>query len=72
MAKATKKIKVVSAKSEPVKTQQQVSSEDNIKEVIGSAEAEALQKSGWQFISATPVEDGEDGMTRKKYKFKKE
>ena len=40
--------------------------------VIGINKAEALQKSGWQLISAVQVEKDEQGMTIKEYKFKKE
>ena len=40
--------------------------------VVGISKAEALQKSGWQLISAVQVEKDEQGMTIKEYKFKKE
>ena len=41
--------------------------------VIGSNKAEALQKQGgWALVSAVKIDVGEDGLTVKEYKFRKE
>ena len=48
--------------------------EPETKEVIGIAEAEKLQKedNGWELISVTKIEPTKEGLTMKKYKFRKE
>ena len=44
-----------------------------IKTVIGSNKAEALQKEGgWALVSAVKIDVGEDGLTVKEYKSRKE
>ena len=40
--------------------------------VVGIAEAEELQLSGWRLIDVTQIENDETGLTQKKYKFRKE
>ena len=42
------------------------------KTVVGIAEAEKLQLSGWQLIDVTQIENDETGLTQKKYKFRKD
>ena len=48
-------------------------SEPEIKTVLGSSKAEALQKEGgWLLVSAVKVDVDAGGLTVKEYKFRKE
>ncbi len=48
----------------------EIKSNEKKKTVIGIVEAEKLQKSGWQLLSAVPISS--DPFGDKEYKFKKE
>ncbi len=64
------KKKVDETKKDVVKKTTQTGQEENEKTVIGIIEAEKLQKSGWQLISAVRTSD--DPFGDKEYKFRKE
>ena len=48
------------------------SKSDESKEVIGIKEAEELQKAGWKLVDVKKIENSPEGLTQKKYKFRKE
>ena len=55
---------------ERVETKEIEESDDRIKTVTGLAEAETLQKAGWQLISVRRT--SKDPFSEKEYKFRKE
>ena len=66
------KKKVASDSAEAQKPKASKAKEYETKEVTSVSEGDKLQKDGWEFVSAVKIGTTEEGLTLKKFTFRKE